>query len=84
MTASASGPVNRDRIEVFSRKSRISGGLAAQDLLDEVVDDVAVVAGEGRDERGRVGSALQRQRGELERRDPALGPPLERRDVARP
>ena len=50
VTASHSGPVSRSRMEVCSRKSRTSVGLALQDLLDEVVDDVAVVAGEAGDE----------------------------------
>ena len=57
------------------------GGLPTEDLFDEVVDDVAVVACERRDELGRVGPALQRERRELKGRDPALRPRLERRDV---
>ena len=82
VTASHSGPVSRSRIEVWSRKSRTSLGLAAQHLLDQVVDDVPVVAGEAGDEAGDVGAAPQRQRGQLQRGDPALGARLQRGDVA--
>ena len=57
--------------------------LTIQDLLDEVVDDVPVVPGELRDERARVGSPADRQGRELQGRDPAFGPSLEDRDVAR-
>ena len=81
VTASHSGPLSRLRIEVCSRKLPDVVGLALQDLLDEVVDDVAVVAGEARDEPGDVVAALHRQRRELERGDPAFGAPLERGDV---
>ena len=56
--------------------------LAVQDLADEVVDDEAVVAGEARDEVGDVVAALHRERGELQRRDPAFGAILDR--VRRP
>jgi hypothetical protein len=45
-------------------------GLALQDLLDQVVDDVAVVSGEAGDEAGGVVAALQGQRCQLERGDP--------------
>ena len=58
-------------------------GLAVQDLLDQVVDDVAVVPGEARDEAGDVVSPLHRERRQLERGDPALGAPLQRGDVPR-
>ena len=58
-------------------------GLTLQDLLDQVVDDVAVVPGEARDEAGDVVSTLHRERRELERGDPAFGAPLERRDIPR-
>ena len=56
-------------------------GLAAQDLVGEVVDDEPVVAGEPGDEArtGRRGRAARGR--QLEGRDPALGPRLERRDV---
>ena len=56
-------------------------GLAVEHLLDEVVDDEAVVAGEVLDEPVDVVAALQRQRRELERSDPALGSGTERVDV---
>ena len=58
-------------------------GLALQHLLGQVVDDVAVVAGEPRDEAGDVVAALHRQRRQLQRGDPALGAVLQRLDVAR-
>ena len=60
------------------------GRLALDDLLDQVVDDVAVVPGEAGDELGGVVASLHRQRGELEGGDPALGATLERGDVAAP
>ena len=81
VTASHSGPLSRSRTEVCSRKLRTVLGLALQDLLDQVVDDVAVVAGEAGDEAGDVVAALHRQRRQLERGDPALGAPLQRGDV---
>ena len=72
-----------------SRKLRTLLGLALQHLLDEVVDDVPVVAGEAGDEAGDVVAALHRQRRQLQRGDPALGAPLQRcrcprRSSARP
>ena len=67
-------------MEVRSRKPG-RFGLALQDLLDQVVDDEAVVAGESGDEAGDVVTSLHRQRGQLERGDPAFGPALQRRDV---
>jgi hypothetical protein len=59
------------------------GGLPSQDLFDEVVDDVPVVSREPGDEAGDVVSPLHRQRGQLERGDPAFGASLRCRDVAR-
>jgi hypothetical protein len=56
-------------------------GQARQHLLGEVVDDVAVVAGEPRDERPDVVAAPHREGRELQGGDPALGAPVERRDV---
>ena len=56
-------------------------GLAAQHLLDEVVEDEPVAAGEVLDEGGRVVDAAQRQAGELEPGDPALGAGLEGGDL---
>ena len=58
-------------------------GLTLQDLFHQVVDDVAVVTGEARDEARDVVAALHRERRQLERGDPALGAPLQRGDVAR-
>ena len=89
VTASQSGPLSRSRIEVLSRKSRTSAGCLAEDLVDEVVDDVAVVAGEPGDEPRRVVAVPQRDRGQLQGRDPALGavapgPPRRSRRGTRP
>ena len=56
-------------------------GLAPQDLLDQVVHDVPVVAGEGRDEVGDIRSAPHRECGQLQPRDPAFGPCLQGRRV---
>ena len=81
VTASHSGPLSRPRMEVCSRKCRTWFGLALQDLLDQVVDDVAVVPGEAGDEAGDVVSPLHRERRQLERGDPPLGAPLQRCDV---
>ncbi len=64
-----------------SRKRRTSAWLAGEHLVGEVVHDEAVVPGEPGDERGRVVEVLQRQRRELEGRDPALGARLQRREV---
>ena len=58
-------------------------GLALQHLLDQVVDDVAVVPGEAGDEAGDVVAALHRERRQLERGDPPFGAPLQRGDVLR-
>ena len=51
--------------------------LVGEHLLDEVVDDVAVVTGEPGDEARDVRAALQRDGGQLERGDPPLGAVLE-------
>ena len=58
-------------------------GLPVQDLLDQVVDDVAVVPREPGDEAGDVVAPLHRQRRQLEGGDPPFGAPLEGLDVAR-
>ena len=58
-------------------------GLPCQDLLDQVVDDVPVVAGEAGDEAGDVGSSLHRQRRQLQRGDPPLRATLQGGDVVR-
>ena len=70
-------------MEVCSRKLADLVGLTLQDLLDQVVDDVAVVPGEAGDEAGDVVSPLHRERRQLERGDPAFGAPLQRRHVPR-
>ena len=51
--------------------------LMRQHLLDQIVDEVPVVAGEPGDEAARVLAALQGERGELQRGDPPLGPLLQ-------
>ena len=58
-------------------------GLTLQDLLDQVVDDVAVVPGEARDEAGDIVTPLDRERRQLERGDPAFGTPFQRGDIRR-
>ena len=57
------------------------GRLVLEDLVREVVEDEPVVTGELGDERRRVVATLHGECGELERGDPALGPPLQRVDV---
>ncbi len=57
------------------------GRLLVQHLRHQVVDDVAVVAGEPGDEPGRVGAVPQRERGQLQGGDPSLGAAAEGGDV---
>ena len=57
--------------------------LTLQDLFDQVVDDVAVVPREARDEARDVVPTLDRECGELECGDPPFGAPLQSRDVPR-
>ncbi len=52
--------------------------LTLEDLVGQIVDDEPVVARELRDERRGVLASLHGDRGELKRRDPALGPRFER------
>jgi hypothetical protein len=54
-----------------------------QDLLDQVVDDVAIVPGEALDEAGDVLAPLYRERRQLEGGDPPFGARLQRGDIAR-
>ena len=56
-------------------------GLADEHLLDEVVDDVPIVAREAGDEPGGVLASLQREGRELQGGDPPLGASLESGDV---
>ena len=56
-------------------------GLALQDLLGQVVDDVAVVPGEPGNEAGDVASALHRERRQLDRGDPPFGPRVQCGDL---
>jgi hypothetical protein len=48
-------------------------GLAGEHLLEQVVRQVALLAGEARDELGAVAASLQREAGEVDAGDPALG-----------
>ena len=60
------------------------GRLPAVDLVEQIVEDIAVAAGEGLDEAGGVGVPLEREPGQLEAGEPALGAPgegLHRRGV---
>ena len=82
MTASHRSPVSRSRTDVCEQEGAHLLGLAGEDLLDEIVDDVPVVAGEAGDEAGDVVAALHRQRRQLQCGDPALGARLQRGDVA--
>ena len=57
---------------------------AVQHLCQEVVHDLAVVAGERLDERRWFGPAAQRQPGQVQAGGPPLGALLQRTDVRRP
>jgi hypothetical protein len=85
VAASGDGVAQRSGQPVEDRGLQEEGpdivGLAGEDLVDEIVHDEPVVAGERGDERRGVGPALHREGRELERSDPALGPCLERRNV---
>ena len=56
-------------------------GQPQQHLVDQVVHDGAVVAGEGPDEGGDVRAPLHRTRRQLEPGDPALGARFQGGDV---
>ena len=81
------GVAQRSAQSVENRRVQQEGsgrrGLPVEDLLGEVVDHEAVVAGEVGDEPGTVRPALQRQRRQLQRGNPALGTPAQRVDVTR-
>ena len=62
---------------------RTASGWRREHLLDEVVDDVPVVPGEAGDEAGGVVASLQREGGQLQGGDPALGALLEGGDRRR-
>ena len=81
VTASHSGPVSRSRIEVSEQEVADVVGLAVEDLLDEVVHDEPVVAGEPGDEArtGRPGPAARARRAAGRRSSPRCGPPGPRR-----
>jgi hypothetical protein len=77
--AQGAGQARQDRGAEEEASNRLR--LALQHLFHQVVDDVAIVAGESGDEAGWIRSALDRQRGQLECGDPALGPGFERRHI---
>ena len=83
VTASHSGPLKRSRMAVWSKKLRTRFGLTLQDLVDQIVHDVAVVAGESPDEPGNVLVALHRERGQLQAGNPAFGARFQGGDVLR-
>ncbi len=55
---------------------------SSDDFVDQIVEDEAMTAGEGFDEGRGVITALHRERGELQARDPALGAGFEGRHLA--
>ena len=69
-------------MQVQRRNRRTIVGLAIQDLLDEVVDDEAIVASETRDEAVDIVPPLHGEGGQLERGDPTLRALLQRGDLA--
>jgi hypothetical protein len=81
MTASHRGPA--EPLQDGGREQEVTDGLslALEDLLGQVVDDVAVVTGEAGNEPGHVLPPLNGQGRQLERRDPPLRAPLQRGDV---
>ena len=56
-------------------------GLAFEDLFGQIVEDVAVAAGEGFDKARDVLAPSHRERGQLQPRDPAFGALFQGRDV---
>ena len=84
MTAWHDSGESRRRIEVRRTKSRRSGGSAGEHLGAEIVQDVAVGAGERVDEGADVAVASrERRRGERDAGGPALGAPGEAVHVVR-
>ena len=75
--------VGTERVEDRRPRQEVANlvGLAGQDLVDEVVDDIPVVAREPGDETGDVVPALHGQGGELQRGRPPFGPGPERGHV---
>ena len=53
-TTSHNGADNRSNIDVFNRNSRTPGFLAVEHLFDQVIENIAVAAGEGGDKRRRI------------------------------
>jgi hypothetical protein len=57
------------------------GWLAGENLGGQIVNEVAVVAGEALDQRARIGSAAERERGQVDCSRPALRPRLQARHI---
>ena len=55
-------------------------GLALQNLFNQVIHDIAVIAGEGLDEPGNIVLTLHRKRGQLQTGNPAFGAGFEHGD----
>ncbi|MEJ2687033.1 MAG: hypothetical protein P8124_07450, partial [Gammaproteobacteria bacterium] len=73
-----SEPIEETRLQQkFSDLSR----LALDDLADEIVDDVAVIASEGCDELCWIGYILQGEARHLQACCPTLSTPFQGRDV---
>ena len=68
-----SSTVNRSAIEVLTRNERRSVVDPAEDLVGEVVEHEPLAAAERLDQRAGIGPVAQRDRRQLEARDPALG-----------
>ena len=83
VTASQSGPLRRPRIDVRSRKALSSARQPVQDLLAQVVDDMAARPGELGHEPRSIGTFPERQSRQVEPGRPALGACLERLHGAR-
>ena len=71
-------PVEDRRLSQPAPQLRVE---AAEHLGREVLHQVLVLAGEPHDRPGGVAAAAQRQRGQVQRGRPALGPPLQGQDV---
>ena len=69
-------------MQVRPRKRRTASGWRSQNLLDQIVDDIAIVPRKGGDEAGRVTTSLDRQRGQLQSCDPPFRALRERRNLA--
>ena len=73
-----------DMLELMNAADLLDYGevdMTLQDLVDQIVQDVAVVSREGPDEGGDVRSPLDGECRQLESGDPALGTIFQRGDV---